>query len=96
MQFVPFDRAALRQGNFMDTNVIAHRAGESEARFDEDLSAYGDWDLALRLTESTAPRELPVVACAYSTDAPGRLTDAGAASLRREAEHIQKKLEARQ
>jgi glycosyltransferase involved in cell wall biosynthesis len=92
MQFTPFDRAGLRAGNFMDTNVLAHRSDDPEAHFDEDLSAYGDWDLALRLTESNEPRELPAIACAYSTNAPGRLSDASPGELQRNAAHIRRKL----
>ena len=34
----------------------------------------GDWDLLLRLTRTTAPLELPAIACFYTTDAPGRLS----------------------
>jgi hypothetical protein len=54
--------------------VLAHRAGLSEARFDESVSTYGDWDLFWRLTRSNAPVELPVLACHYSTEGTDRLS----------------------
>jgi hypothetical protein len=71
--FRPYDRAALLEENLADVGAIAHRAGLPEARFDERLSAYSDWDLLIRLTEDAAPLALPVIACYYTTDAPGRL-----------------------
>ena len=75
VHFSAFDRAALEGGNLADMNVIAHRREHSEARFDEQLSEFGDWELFARLTESRDPLELPAVACAYRTRAPDRLSD---------------------
>jgi hypothetical protein len=75
MHFPPFDRAALEVGNFVDMGVIAHRADVADAWFDPDLVTHADWDLLLRLTERESPLELPVVACYYTSDAPGRLSD---------------------
>ena len=71
--FRPYDRATLLEENLADVGAIAHRAGIPEARFDERLSAYGDWDLLIRLTEDAAPLALPVIATYYTTDAPDRL-----------------------
>src|SRR6202040_3430815 len=71
--FRPYDRATLLEENLADVGALAHRAGLPEARFDERLSAYGDWDLLIRLTEDAAPLALPVIACYYTTDAPDRL-----------------------
>ena len=48
--------------------VIAHVAGLPEARFDERLWEYADWDLFLALTEHRTPLELPAVAVHYRTD----------------------------
>ena len=56
IQFEPYDRERLEQGNVADIGVIAHRAGLPEARFDEQLVSYGDWDLFLRLTQDGPAR----------------------------------------
>jgi glycosyltransferase involved in cell wall biosynthesis len=74
MQFEPFDFDVLTHDNFTDMNVIAHRAGLPEARFDESVATYGDWDLFWRLTRHGTPLELPVVACHYFTDGEARLS----------------------
>jgi Glycosyl transferase family 2 len=86
VQFEPFDRRRLEQGNFIDLGVIAHRAGLTEAWFDEDLITQSDWDLVLRLTRDRAPVALPALACLYTTSAPDRLSDH--AGLEEEAERI--------
>jgi predicted AlkP superfamily phosphohydrolase/phosphomutase len=83
IQFEPFDRAALERGNIADMGVIAHRAGLSHGRFDPSLDAHADWDLLLRLTEDALPLELPVIACHYTSDAPGRLSDGDISDLDR-------------
>jgi predicted AlkP superfamily phosphohydrolase/phosphomutase len=75
IQFEPFDLEVLTEHNFTDMNVLAHRAGLAEARFDESVSTYGDWDLFWRLTRADEPLELPVIACHYSTDGDDRLSD---------------------
>ncbi|MFL6204920.1 MAG: glycosyltransferase [Acidimicrobiales bacterium] len=76
MQFNPFDRDRLLQGNIADIGVVAHRAGLPEARFDERLWEYADWDLFLALTEHRVPLELPAVAVYYRTSEAERLSDA--------------------
>ena len=73
VQFEPFDRAALEEGNFADMGVIAHRHGLG-VRFDADLRWYGDWDLFLQLTTDGAPLELPAVAVYYATTPDDRMT----------------------
>jgi len=70
----PYDRDTLRRGNLADISAIAHRAGLTEARFDEGLQEMGDWDLLVRITAHRAPLVLPAIACFYATDAPNRLT----------------------
>lgn len=77
LHFVPFDRARLAVGNFIDLGVIAHRRGLPGAEFDDSLEALGDWDLLLRLTEERTPLALPVVASLYSTSAPNRISGSG-------------------
>jgi predicted AlkP superfamily phosphohydrolase/phosphomutase len=67
LHFEPFDFSALEAGNLADMGTIAHRAGLPEARFDERLWEYGDWDLLLGLTEHRTPLELPAIALRYHT-----------------------------
>jgi Glycosyl transferase family 2 len=69
-----WNRERLRQHNLADMGAIAHRSGLAEARFDEQLTQAGDWDLLLRLTAESDPLVLPAIACYYTTDAPDRLT----------------------
>jgi glycosyltransferase involved in cell wall biosynthesis len=73
LQFEPYDRQLLEQGNMADMGVIAHRSG-LDARFDESLVECGDWDFFLSLTERHEPLELPVIAFYYRTDGTDRLT----------------------
>jgi len=75
MSFDPWDRRRLESSNFVDQNVMAHRAGLPEAHFDEALPMCQDWDLMLRLTARRRPLELPALACLYSTTAPHRGSD---------------------
>jgi predicted AlkP superfamily phosphohydrolase/phosphomutase len=77
LHFEPFDRDRLTSDNFTDIGVLAHRAGMAEARFDEQLVQYGDWDLFWRLTRREAPLELPAIACLYTTTSAGRLSQGG-------------------
>ncbi len=72
--FQPFDRRILLQRNYIDRNVIAHRAGPRET---EGILYASDWDLVRRLTCGAAPLAIPVMAAAYRTGAatappPGR------------------------
>jgi predicted AlkP superfamily phosphohydrolase/phosphomutase len=89
VQFEPFDHGRLTEHNFADMNVLAHRSGLAEARFDERLSSYGDWDLFWRLTLDAPPLELPVLACHYTTGSPGRLSDV--AGDRRDRDEVRAK-----
>jgi hypothetical protein len=77
LQFVPYDRARLEQHNPTDIGAIAHRAGLPEAVFDEELEALMDWDLLLRAARARDLLALPVVAGAYNTSAPHRLSTSG-------------------
>ena len=70
-----WDPAVLERFNPIDTGVLAHRAGLAEARWDEELAACDDWDLAIRLTAEGRVRPLPVLACVYTVSGPGRITD---------------------
>lgn len=75
LDWQPFDRARLESANYIDMNVIAHRADLPGAYFDPDRKSSIDWELVLRLTANRAPLELPVIACLYSNYAPGRMSD---------------------
>ncbi len=71
-----FDRRRLEQGNYIDMNVIALRAGLPDCRFDETLRSSIDWQLMLTLSSRHEPLELPALACVYRTYAPNRICDA--------------------
>jgi glycosyltransferase involved in cell wall biosynthesis/uncharacterized small protein (DUF1192 family) len=75
LDWQPFDRARLETSNYIDMNVLAHRAGLPEARFDPAMRSSIEWLMLLRLTAKRAPLELPVIACLYSNYAPNRLSD---------------------
>ncbi|HEY4404240.1 MAG TPA: glycosyltransferase [Xanthobacteraceae bacterium] len=75
LEWLPFDRARLEQANYIDMNVMAHRAGLPEARFDEALPSNIEWEMALRLTARRAPLELPAIACMYGSYASNRIGD---------------------
>jgi hypothetical protein len=70
-----FDRRRLEQGNYIDMNVMALRAGLPDCRFDEDLHSSIDWQLMLELSARHDPLELPALACVYRTYAPNRVCD---------------------
>jgi predicted AlkP superfamily phosphohydrolase/phosphomutase len=91
VQFVGWDRRAIREGNFVDMSSLAHRRGK--VRFDESLSHLGDWDLLLRLAEEEGPVEVPTIASYYRTDAPQRITNTiTSGELDREFDHVRRKL----
>ncbi|MCU0310657.1 MAG: glycosyltransferase [Acidimicrobiales bacterium] len=73
VHFEPWDREVLEDHNFVDMNVLAHRA-DPALRIEEDANLLGDWDLVLKLSEKAAPLEVPVIAAYYTTTAPGRMT----------------------
>jgi glycosyltransferase involved in cell wall biosynthesis len=70
-----FDRRRLEQGNYIDMNAIAFRAGLPDCRFDETLHSSIDWQLMLTLSARHRPFELPAIACLYRTYAPNRVCD---------------------
>jgi predicted AlkP superfamily phosphohydrolase/phosphomutase len=72
LQFNEFDRDRLEQGNLADMGALAHLANLPDARFDERLREYGDWDLLLALTEDRTPLELPAIALYYHTEGEGQ------------------------
>lgn len=86
LQLNPFDPERLREGNIADMGVLAHRAGLPEARFDERLREYADWDFFLSITQRREPLMLPALAMRYTTEGNDRLTrqDSGEVDLVRE------------
>ncbi len=91
IQFVEWDPEAIRDHNFVDMNVLAHR--RSAVRFDEALSHLGDWDLLLRLVPDAKPVEVPAIAVYYRTDVAGRMsTTLPSEELDREYDHVRRKL----
>ena len=70
----PFDRRRLADHNYVDLGAIVVRRDHPELRFDESLDIFIDWELIARLTASTAPHPLPVVAGLYRTGAERRIT----------------------
>ena len=75
MEFLAWDRATFARQNLIDQNVFVHRRGFANARYDEQLTHYSDWDFLLQLTDDEDPREIPVVAACFMTDASERLSD---------------------
>lgn len=76
VQWEPFDRARLEVHNFVDGHVLALRAAVARRiRFDESLSSCVDWQLALDVTGTKPPFELPAIACVYRSYAPNRVAD---------------------
>jgi glycosyltransferase involved in cell wall biosynthesis len=65
--WMPFDRDRLLSGNYIDINVVVHRATliERYGTFDEALTRFVDWDLILRYTEHVPAHPLPVLAARY-------------------------------
>jgi glycosyltransferase involved in cell wall biosynthesis len=74
LYFHSYSYRGAAKHNIADMGCIAHRAELPEARFDESLREFGDWDLFLRLTRHSKPLALPAIACFYTTDAPNRLS----------------------
>ncbi|MGA2470258.1 MAG: glycosyltransferase [Solirubrobacteraceae bacterium] len=83
--FRQFDRELLLEGNYVDANVIAHRADLAGAYWDSELAGVADWDLVARLTQHKAALALPVAAVLYRLGAPARMahTPTAKASLQK-------------
>ena len=62
--FEPFDEIRLTEGNYIDTGVIAHRAGLG-VEHPSGVKGVDDWRFVLDLAEQTTPHELPVIASIY-------------------------------
>ncbi len=75
--FRAFDRQALSESNYVDLNVVMHRAGlfQRFGGFDESLDRLVDWDLVLRYTEERPARGIPVLAARYRVIDSRRISD---------------------
>ena len=62
--FEPFDEIRLTEGNYIDTGVIAHRAGLG-VEHPSWVRGVDDWRFVLDLAEQRTPHELPVIASIY-------------------------------
>jgi len=92
LQLLDWDRELCAAQNIVDQNVLAHRRGFANARFDERLTHYSDWDLVLQLTQHEDPLVLPAVAACFTTDAPSRLShDWGAPEVVAQYEYVRAK-----
>jgi glycosyltransferase involved in cell wall biosynthesis len=66
----------LRVDNAIDLGALAVRRDHPELRFDETLERYIDWELIVRLADSSDLDPLPVVASLYTMRAAGsRISD---------------------
>jgi hypothetical protein len=66
----------LRRDNAIDLGVLAVRSDHPELHFDEALDRYIDWEMIVRIAESTGIEPVPVVASLYTLRAAGsRISD---------------------
>ena len=66
----------LRRDNAIDLGVLAVRSDHPELHFDESLDRYIDWEMIVRIAESTGIEPVPVVASLYTLRAAGsRISD---------------------
>jgi glycosyltransferase involved in cell wall biosynthesis len=75
--FRPFDREALLEANYIDMNVVVHRASlvQRFGGFDEALSRMVDWDMMLRYSEHRPAQGIPALAARYRVVDSLRITD---------------------
>lgn len=67
IRMLPFNRAKLENGNFIDLNVFSHRKSTLEqfGGFREDIRRLVDWELILRYTETKPPAMIPALMNRY-------------------------------
>ena len=70
----PFDQHRMLEHNFIDLGSLAVRRSHPELHFDERLDVFIDWELIVRLTLTTAPHPVPVIASLYRAGASGRIS----------------------
>ena len=74
IEFQPWDRQWMQLQCIIDQNVLAHRAGMPELRYDASIDIGSDWEAALRATEERDPVMIPVVAAIYDAASADRLS----------------------
>lgn len=74
IRYRPFSAEQLHGANFIDLNVFAHRRSALGSGFDERLTRLVDWDVILRMAESSEPRAIPMIGGQYRTHASNRIT----------------------
>jgi len=64
----PFDRPTLLRRNYIDTSTMVHRRHLHErlGGWNEELSSFEDWDLALRYTRHAPAMPVAVLAARYT------------------------------
>ena len=82
IEFETWSRRRMQFRCITDQNVLAHRAGAPEMRYDEALDLGSDWAAALRATETSDPVMIPVVATIYDASGTDRLSERPEAYLR--------------
>ena len=70
-----FDEDRLLQNNFVDLGTLAVSADHPQLRFDPELRALEDWELAVRIAKMTPLVPVPALASCYITTAQDRITD---------------------
>jgi hypothetical protein len=75
IEFQPWDRQWMQVRCIIDQNVLAHRAGLPELRYDVSVDFGSDWDAAIRATEDRDPVMIPVVSAVYSMSTADRLSE---------------------
>ncbi len=75
--FRPFDREQLLSGNFIDMNVLVHRARlvAELGGFDESLDRLIDWDLVLRYSATRPALGVPILGAKYQILDDQKVTD---------------------
>jgi glycosyltransferase involved in cell wall biosynthesis len=61
----------LRRANSIDLGALAVRRGHPELRFDESLDRYIDWEMIVRISDSTGIDPVPVISGCYTLRAAG-------------------------
>jgi glycosyltransferase involved in cell wall biosynthesis len=73
----PFDPQVLRESNFIDLNVFAHRAALARrcGGFDTNLQRLIDWDLILRMSAESSPVRVAALGGCYQGGAWDRISN---------------------
>lgn len=72
LELPEFSQKRLQHGNYIDANTIFHQ--RDRFAFDANTGSLSDWELLLRLSESSPPLRVPAVACFYRTEGHARMS----------------------